>query len=133
MFLIKQIECKICKSKFPDFVIHKRKLFEILDFKSEFDNYLTLESLTIDKNNNRCIYVLNIDNNIKLKIGRGHESNLTLNDITVSRLHCILTIENKNIYLEDNFSKFGTLILVQSPRLKLIENLPFLFKLEGLF
>ena len=69
-----------------------------MDFKSEFDNYLTLESLTIDKNNNRCIYVINIDNNIKLKIGRGHESNITLNYITVSRVHFILTIEIK-IYI----------------------------------
>ena len=50
------------------------------------------------KNNNRCIYVINIDNNIKLKIGRGHESNITLNDITVSRVHFILTIEIK-IYI----------------------------------
>jgi len=124
MFLIKQIEWEICKSKFPDFIIHKRKLFEILDFKSEFYNYLTLESLTIDRNNNRCIYAINIDKKIKLKISRGHESNLTLNNITVSRVNWILTIENKNIYLEDNLSKFWTLILVQSSRLKLIENLP---------
>ena len=124
MFLVKQIECEICKEKFPDFVIHKKKLFEILDFKSEFENYLALESLTIDKKNNRCIYVINLDNNIKLKIGRGHESHLSLSDITVSRVHCILTIDNKNIYLEDNYSKFGTLILVHTPSLKLVENLP---------
>lgn len=133
MFLVKLIECEICKSKFPDFVIHKNKLFEILDFKSEFENYLTLESLTIDKNNNRCIYVINLDKNIQLKIGRGHESNLTLSDITVSRVHCLLTIENKNIYLEDNYSKFGTLILVQSPSLKLVENLPLKIQIGRTF
>ena len=53
IFLVKQVECEICKSKFPDFLKLNDKLHEILDFKSEFKNYVTLESLTIDKNNTR--------------------------------------------------------------------------------
>ena len=133
IFLVKPVECEICKTKFPDFVKHKDNLYEILDFKSEFDNYFTIESLTIDKNNNRCIYVINLDKNIKLKIGRGHDANLTLTDISVSRVHSIITIENKNIYLEDNNSKFGTLVLVQTPTLKLIENLPLFIQIGRTF
>ena len=124
MFLVRSVECEICKTKFPDFVKHKEMFYEILDFKSEFENYFTMESLTIDKNNTKCIYVVNLDKNVKLKIGRGHDSNLVLSDISVSRVHSIFTIENKNIYIEDNNSKFGTLILIQSHTLKLIENLP---------
>ena len=133
MFLVRPVECEICKNKFPDFIKHKEMFYEILDFKSEFENYFTMESLTIDKNNTKCIYVVNLDNNIKLKIGRGHDSNLTLSDITVSRVHSILTIENKNIYIEDNNSKFGTLILVQSHTLKLIENLPLYIQIGRTF
>ena len=133
IFLVKPVECEICKTKFPDFVKHKDNLYEILDFKSEFDNYFTIESLTIDKNNNRCIYFINLDKNIKLKIGRGHDANLTLTDISVSRVHSIITIENKNIYLEDNNSKFGTLVLVQTPTLKLIENLPLFIQIGRTF
>jgi pSer/pThr/pTyr-binding forkhead associated (FHA) protein len=133
IFLVKPVECEICKTKFPDFVKHKENLYEILDFKSEFDNYFTIESLTIDKNNNRCIYVVNLDKNIKLKIGRGHDANLTLTDISVSRVHSIITIENKNIYLEDNNSKFGTLILVQSPTIKIIQNLPLYIQIGRTF
>ena len=133
IFLVKQVECEICKSKYPDFLKLNGKLHEILDFKSEFKNYFTLESLTIDKNNTRCIYVINLDNNIRLKIGRGHDANLTLSDISVSRVHCIITIENKNIFIEDNNSKFGTLILVQSPSLKLIENLPLFIQIGRTF
>jgi len=124
IFLVRQVECEICKSKFPDFIKYKNIFYEILDFKSEFENYFTVESLTIDKNNTRCIYVINLDNNIKLKVGRGHDANLILTDISVSRVHCLITINNKSIYLEDNNSKFGTLVLVQNPTLQLIENLP---------
>ena len=70
LFLIKRVECELCREKFPDFVKHNDKLYEILDFKSEFKNYLTIECLTLDKNNNRCLYVVNLENNHKLKISK---------------------------------------------------------------
>ena len=132
-FLIQPVQCEICKTKFPDFLKHKDKLYEILDFKSEFDNYFTIESLTLDKNNTKFFYVVNLDKNVKLKIGRGKDSQLTLGDISVSRVHATLTIENKNIYIEDNNSKFGTLILVQSPTLKLVQNLPLSIQIGRTF
>ena len=124
VFLVRQIECEICKSKFPDFIKHKDNLYEILEPNIDFESYCFLEILTIDKDGKRYIYVINLEKNTKLKIGRGHEANLTLGDISVSRVHSILTIENKKIFLEDNNSKFGTLLLVQNPSLKLIEDLP---------
>ena len=133
IFLIKKVKCEICQSDFSDFIQHSKKLFEILDLESVFENYFELESLTYDKNNNRCIYVINLDYNIKLNLGRGHESHIMINDGSVSRLHCIFTIENKNIFLEDNNSKFGTLILVQTPTLKLIENLPLYIQIGRTF
>ena len=51
----------------------------------------------------------------KIKIGRGHESKVILSDISVSRIHCVMTVEKNQVFLEDNNSKFGTLILVQCP------------------
>ena len=123
-FLIKQIECEICKTKYPDFIQHKNKIYEILELTIDFESYCIFEVLTMDKDGKRYIYIINLDKNTKLKIGRGHESHLTLGDISVSRVHSIFNIENKKIYLEDNHSKFGTLCLVQNPSLKLIEDLP---------
>ena len=132
-FLIKPVECELCKTKFPDFIRHNGKLYEILDFKSEFDNYFTIESLTLDKNNTKFFYVVNLDKNVKLKIGRGKDSQLTLGDISVSRVHATLTIENKNIYIEDNNSKFGTLIFMQTPSIKLVNNLPLFIQVGRTF
>ena len=124
IFLVKQIECEICKEKFPDFVKHKDKLYEILEPNIEYESYCYFEILTLDKDGKRNIYIINLEKNMTLKMGRGHESHLNLNDISVSRVHGLLTIENKKIYLIDNNSKFGSLILVQNPILKLIEDLP---------
>ena len=133
IFIIKVGECEVCKTKLPDFVMHNNKLYELLNFSSEFENHLTIESITIDKNNNKCLYVINLDDNYRIKIGRGHESNLTLSDISVSRVHSILTIQDQNIFIEDCNSKFGTLILVQSPQLKLAPKLPLYIQVGRTF
>ena len=124
IFLIKPVICELCKTKFPDFIKYENRLFPVIDFSQEFENYLTLESLTLDRQNNKFIYVIALNDNKKIKIGRGHEAKVILSDISVSRIHCIMTVVNHKVFLEDNDSKFGTLILVQTPSLKLSENIP---------
>ena len=124
LFIKKAIECELCRTKYPDFIKHKEKIYEILNLKSEFENNLIIESLSKDKNNDKILFVINLDFNNKIRIGRGHDADINLLDVSISRLHSTLTIDKKkNIFIEDNNSKFGTLILVQS-KLKLIENLP---------
>ena len=117
IYLYKTPECELCKTKFTDYIRHNGRLYEILDFKSDFDSYLVIESLTLDKNGNKYIYVVNLDlPDNKINVGRGHNCNLLLSDISVSRLHCIFNIDKmaKKIILQDNNSKFGTLVLVQT-------------------
>ena len=45
-----------------------------------------------------------------IKIGRGKENEIRINDISVSRQHCTLIVREGKAYLQDNGSKFGTLI-----------------------
>lgn len=46
-------------------------------------------------------------------MGRGHESEVRVNDISVSRCHAIIKYQPDGIYIEDNRSKFGTLVLLK--------------------
>lgn len=124
IYNIKKIECELCKTELPDFIKHDGKLYEILDFHSDFENYITIESLSIDKHKNKYLYVVNLDKTDSIKIGRGHESNLLLNDISVSRFHCSMTLDKNKIYLVDNDSKFGTLVLIQNNSIKLKNEIP---------
>ena len=117
VYTYKPAECELCKTHFPDFIRHRGKLYEILDFYSDFDSFLIFECLITDKTLNKYIYVVNLDiPNNKINFGRGHNSNVLLNDISVSRLHCFLNIDKnaKKIFISDNNSKFGTLVLVQT-------------------
>lgn len=39
-----------------------------------------------------------------------------LNDVSVSRYHCLLKWQSNELYIEDNKSKFGTLVLLRQPQ-----------------
>ena len=124
VFIFTEIECELCKAKLPDLVEHNGKLYSLLDFSDEFPNYLVLESLTLDKENNKFLYLITLDKTDDIKVGRGQFCDILLSDVSVSRIHCLLTIEGKNVYIRDNNSKFGTLILVQCDSIKMTEDLP---------
>jgi pSer/pThr/pTyr-binding forkhead associated (FHA) protein len=48
-------------------------------------------------------------------LGRGHESDLRISDISVSRAHARIFYEDDSYYIEDLASKFGTLMLATDP------------------
>jgi predicted component of type VI protein secretion system len=52
-----------------------------------------------------------------LKLGRGHESDVRIADVSISRCHATIRFSNGSFLLEDNNSKFGTLIALKKPRL----------------
>jgi len=58
-----------------------------------------------------------------IKIGRGHDAEIRVTDISVSRFHARINKgPSGDYYVRDNGSKFGTLIQVRRP-LKLPKNL----------
>ena len=132
-FIIKPLECDICKSIFPDYIKHNNKSYQLIDFEPEFQNYFIMESLTLDKNKNRFLYLISLDKNKILKLGRGNDSDIIIGDLSVSRVHSVLILDNKKIYIEDNNSKFATLVLVQTPMLKLTNNLPLYIQIGRTF
>ena len=132
VFLFKEVECEICKMKFPDLIKHNGKLYYLLDFSKDFKNYLILETITLDEEGNKFIYVISLLNK-EIKIGRGILSDILLSDVSVSRIHCNITIEGNNVFLKDNDSKFGTLVLIQTPNIKMTENLPLFLQIGRTF
>jgi hypothetical protein len=56
----------------------------------------------------------------EFKIGRSVESDMKIADISVSRIHSYIRFEGKDLIIEDNGSKFGTMIKVNKPH-KLLE------------
>ena len=60
--------------------------------------------------------MINLNQKNTIKIGRGHDNDLRIADISVSRCHAFLKKDSKgNVVIEDNMSKFGTLVLIKAP------------------
>ena len=49
-----------------------------------------------------------------ISIGRGHESDVKLDDVSISRKHCFIQKTVYGFEIFDNNSKFGTLLQLQS-------------------
>ena len=120
---IKSFNCEICKTPYPfKFKLSSdtTKTFELIDLQkpSPDTDYIILESLNQMKENCniKSIHVIQL-NGDELIIGRGHESDVRINDISVSRSHAKLKYDPKEgtLLLRDLKSKFGTLILIKKP------------------
>ena len=86
------------------------------------NNFIIFDEITPGKQGTKYRYLVKFDQNNVIKIGRGLEMQLILNDISVSRNHCQLKVDDDyNIILEDCNSKFGTLVLIQAESLEILK------------
>ena len=60
------------------------------------------------------VYIVSFSGREELRIGRAHEAEVRINDISVSRQHASFRMIGDNVYLADTKSKFGTLVLLQN-------------------
>ena len=95
----------------------------------EKNNFIVLDTVFPLTDNNRYRYIVKFDNNNEMKIGRGLDNQLILNEITVSRNHCLFQLQknkigNYEIKMEDQCSKFGSLILFQLNKIEIIKGKP---------
>ena len=144
------IECELCKNHLPNYIKHNNKIYSLLDLEKKFEeeikkpkknkekkgdlniyskknkdnnnNYIIFDTITPGKQDSKYRYLVKFDKNNVMKIGRALEMQLILNDISVSRNHCQLKLdEDGNIIMEDNNSKFGSLILIQADMVEILK------------
>lgn len=135
VYTLSPLECELCKTKLPDYLRHKKEIYSLLNLDKKFneeinlnkkgekiskkrrenkDSYIIFDSISPQRIESRFRFFVKFNENNILKIGRGLDMQLVLNDISVSRNHCQLKIEDDgSIVLEDNNSKFGSLVLIQ--------------------
>ena len=124
----KSLECELCKERFPGqvfadgsiisdkFYMSKKKMakmgkpIEILEYELPDKDFIVLESVTLQ--NIRIVHVINMEQCQFIRVGRGHDADIRVTDISVSRFHARInkSLINGEFYVEDNKSKFGTLM-----------------------
>ncbi|CAD8144799.1 unnamed protein product [Paramecium octaurelia] len=146
IYMWKDLECEICKFNYPPIFKSNEHHFDLIELSKPIDqNYVLMEIIQNhrqDARNNKQIqdqtwaqcngvYIITFNNNgddkaIKtnqLQIGRANEMDIKINDISVSRNHGILKLIDGKLYLMDNRSKFGSLILIQQKVIPLVQEL----------
>ncbi len=58
------------------------------------------------------LYIINFENKNRISVGRGHDCDFKIGEITVSRQHMEMRLDKNNLFLKDKRSKFGSLIQV---------------------
>ena len=104
---------------------HKGTKYYLVDIATPASNsFIMIEALNKDKNAARTIHVL-LPSPTKnaFKLGRGHESDVRIADISVSRFHACLKLTESGCFVEDNSSKFGTLALIRK-EIALVPEMP---------
>ena len=125
-FQLDPVQCEICKEYFPDYVKLNNNLYEICDNSNDnnYDNqnYFTLETLTNEKHSKKYIYNVNLisDNSI-VYIGRANDSDIKLNDATISRIHSCIHVVEGRLFIRDLNSKYGTSVILQNKQFNLYD------------
>ncbi|CAI2379799.1 unnamed protein product [Moneuplotes crassus] len=118
-YLWENVYCELCKDNFTENVTTQFGVVNILGIETPTsNNYIILEALNSEevlRKNTKMVHIIDFKKLKKLNVGRGHDNHVRITDISISRLHCKLICMKKEIYLDDQGSKFGSLIAEQKP------------------
>ena len=125
----KDIACELCKTKLPDYIKHKGKIYNVSFYKPNYSKFIVIESIRDDNRRTKFIHIIPLNRRQIIKIGRLSNCDLSLPDFSISRVHCCMYIESGQLYLENN-SKFGTKILVQYSKLTMSPQYPLCIEVQ---
>jgi len=117
--------CEMCKADYPAFIRQSDESCTPLvdNLPSIAPPYVVLQSIAKSSKHHaqeqRVSYHANsfAQQDKILKIGRGHECSVRLDEVSMSRWHASIKFSNGQFFIEDHNSKFGTLLALQQPLL----------------
>lgn len=110
----KKLDCEICLIQWPKKIKFMKEIHELITLNRPLVPYMIIEKTTVDQNSPSTMNIIVPSENELIKMGRGHQCDLRISDISVSRIHTHIKYENDQFLAFDNDSKFGTLILLTS-------------------
>jgi len=111
----KTLECELCKTPYPQHFEVDNKRYDVVSIDRPDSAYIIMDLLSKDKNLTRGVHLVKMEGKNNIRLGRGHDSDIRITDISVSRCHAIIKLDKGNFYIEDNNSKFGTLFHMSKP------------------
>jgi len=118
-YFYRPLACELCKAVYPTYVQHGQDRSPLVEVPWTQPPFIVLENMVRDSQQHatRGLHVISLAAEKVLKLGRGHESDVRIADVSISRCHATIRFQRGHFLLEDNNSKFGTLVAMKKPRL----------------
>ncbi|CAI2362210.1 unnamed protein product [Moneuplotes crassus] len=120
MYTWKALQCELCKTPYPFKICFGGKTESLLQFKIPDGEFLAFETFLkegSDKATSKSVYILNLEETGNYRVGRSHEVEFHIEDISVSRFHGELQVTQNKVFMQDYKSKYGTQILVKGEQI----------------
>lgn len=121
-YFYKPLACELCKSLYPTYVHAANKRQTLVEVPVAQPPFIVLENISQPSQQrngaaaSHGLHVMSLAEKV-IKIGRASECDVHVNDVSMSRCHAIIRFQRGHFYLEDNNSKFGTLVQMKKPTL----------------
>jgi len=117
-YFYRPLACELCKAFYPTYIQSGQERQPLVEVPWTQPPFIVLENMVRDSQQHaqRGLHIISLAEKM-LKIGRGHESDVRIADVSISRCHATIRFERGHFILEDNNSKFGTLVAMKKPRL----------------
>lgn len=116
-YFYQPLACELCKAVYPTYISEDSKRTPLVEVPRTQPPFIVLENMVRDSQQHasRGLHVISLAEKV-LKLGRGHESDVRIADVSISRCHATIRFHQGQFLLEDNTSKFGTLVAMKKPR-----------------
>ena len=113
-YYLRDIACELCKVMLPSKVEHpvgSGTFFDLSGLQRPDVPHIILES-RVRGERSRGLHLVGVAERERkrMKLGRGLSADVRISDISVSRHHANLSLKDGAFYLQDNHSRFGTLV-----------------------
>jgi len=117
-YFYRPLACELCKAVYPTYITNGKERAPLVEVPWTQPPFIVLENMVRDSQQHatRGLHVISLAEKV-LKLGRGHESDVRIADVSISRCHATIRFQRGHFVLEDNNSKFGTLVAMKKPRL----------------
>jgi predicted component of type VI protein secretion system len=106
----------MCKTHYKYCIYLDNKKFYTVEIPKPEKPYIVLEAMKKSAEYSKILHFVTFHETSQVSVGRKKEIDIKISDdISISRHHANITydFDNKTFLLEDNKSKFGTLVLIK--------------------
>uniref|UniRef100_A0A7S2N1M8 RING-CH-type domain-containing protein n=1 Tax=Zooxanthella nutricula TaxID=1333877 RepID=A0A7S2N1M8_9DINO len=109
-FFYRSLSCELCTQELPARVGIDGRTSLLMEVPETKAPYVVLETMVRDaRRHSKGLHVVSLAEK-PCVLGRGHEIEVRIADVSISRSHATISYEDGNFVLRDDKSKFGTLV-----------------------